>query len=301
MAATAPTTPRPPGGITAGARTDFRLEYKYLAPIHLLPELRAAFCPWLCCDEFAAACPDRQYTVRSIYYDNRRFDCYQEKVEGFTFKRKLRIRGYDRPVPDGRVFLEIKYKNQDYIGKSRAPVRWDRLPAVFDPGRAEVIGVPFEPDSPAAAAVRRFLYHYYRRRMLPVVLIAYEREAFYSRFDRTLRITFDKNVRSRLYPTLGSLYDDRGAKFVTPGQFVLEVKFFGSLPRWVRDIATRFELLRVANSKYARGIDRQRVEKKFLRGVGHRHEIFAAPGHPVTRSPSNRMTGHALETEETQQ
>ncbi|MFO7674856.1 MAG: polyphosphate polymerase domain-containing protein [bacterium] len=266
-----------PAGITAGARTEFRLEYKFLTPMKFLPEIRAAMMPWLRLDDFSASRPDRQYTVRSIYYDNRRFDCYEEKVEGFTAKRKLRIRGYDQPGPDSRVFLEIKYKNQDYIGKSRAPVPWDRLPAVFDPGRA---GAPWKPGSPAEAAARRFLYHYHRRRMLPVVLVAYEREAFYSRFDRTLRITFDKNVRSRLYPDLGSLYVDRGAKFEAPGLFVLEVKFFSSLPRWVRDIATRFDLLRVANSKYALGIECQRVEKKFLRGVGHWGERFPAPARP---------------------
>lgn len=271
------------GGVTAGARTDFRLEYKFIVSMSLLADIRTAMMPWLCCDDFAAACPDRQYTVRSIYYDNRRFNCYEEKVEGFTFKRKLRIRGYDRPGPDSRVFLEIKYKNQDYIGKSRAPVPWARLPAVFDPARAGELGPPFAPGSPAEAATRRFLYHYYRRRMMPVVLVAYEREAFYSRFDRTLRVTFDKNVRSRLYPTLGSLYLDRGAKFVAPDRFVLEVKFFGGLPRWVRDIATRFNLLRVANSKYALGIDCQRVEKKLLRGVGHRHERFADPVRPAAR------------------
>jgi hypothetical protein len=269
-----------PAGVTAGARTDFRLEYKFLTPVSLLPEIRTAMMPWLRYDDFTASRPDRQYTVRSIYYDNRRFDCYEEKLEGFTFKRKLRIRGYDKPGPDSKVFLEIKYKNQDYIGKSRAPVPWDRLPAVFDRGRAGTLGTPWEPGSPAAAAARRFLYHYYRRRMLPVVLVAYEREAFYSRFDRTLRVTFDKNVRSRLYPDLGSLYVDRDAKFEAPGLFVLEVKFFGSLPRWVRDIATRFALHRAANSKYALGIECQRVEKKFLRGVGHRQERFPAPARP---------------------
>ncbi|MFO7637943.1 MAG: polyphosphate polymerase domain-containing protein [bacterium] len=278
---TTPAAPAdPPPGITAGARTAFRLEYKFMTSVKLLPELRAAMLPWLRYDDFTASRPDRQYTVRSIYYDNRRFDCYEEKVEGFTFKRKLRIRGYDQPGPDSKVFLEIKYKNQDYIGKSRAPVPWERLPAVFDTGRVPGLGAPFDPGSPAAAAAHRFLYHYHRRRMLPVVLVAYEREAFYSRFDRTLRITFDKNVRSRLYPELGSLYVDRGARFETPGLFVLEIKFFGSLPRWVRDITTRFDLLRVANSKYALGIDCQRVEKKFLRGVGHRGECFAPTAPP---------------------
>lgn len=278
--------PRPgaPAGINSGARAAHRLEYKFLAPLAIVPELRAALTPWVRLDRFAADRPKRQYTVRSVYYDNRRFDCYEEKLEGFTHKRKLRIRGYDTPGPDSIVFLEIKYKNQDYIGKSRAPVRWDRLGEVFAQAGAgsdheDTKRVGYDLDGTCAGngpradrAVRRFLYHYYRRRMLPSVLVAYEREAFYSRFDSSLRITFDKNVRSRLYPRLGSLYADQGMAYVLPGRFVFEVKFFGSLPRWVRTLATRFELHRVAVSKYALGIECHRVEKKFIRWAGHLRE-----------------------------
>jgi hypothetical protein len=253
-----------------------RLEYKYVVPKSLLDELRQAMKPYVRHDAFCAASPGKEYTVRSIYYDTRRFSCYDEKFDGFRLKKKLRIRGYNQRRPGSVVFLEIKRKQEDFISKSRAPVHWDRLPAVFAGYRA-VAEPPFEPGTPAAEAAGRFLYNYYRRRMLPVVLVAYEREAFTGRFDPMLRLTFDKNVRSRLYPALGTLYEDRDARFLMPGHFVFEVKFYMALPFWVRAVVQGFDLQRLAVSKYAMGIDAHRVEKKQVRGVGHTVEFPLLP------------------------
>ena len=112
-----------------------------------------------------------------------------------------------------------------------------------------------------------------RRRMLPTVLVAYEREAFYSRFDPLLRLTFDRNVRSRIYPELASLYEDREMRFLAPGHFIFEVKFYLHLPRWVGDVVRRFDLQRQAFSKYSTGIEIHRVDQKHLRGAGHTVEF----------------------------
>ncbi|MEO0077959.1 MAG: polyphosphate polymerase domain-containing protein [candidate division WOR-3 bacterium] len=253
-----------------------RLEYKYVVPKSLLPELRAALRPYVCLDGFCAACPAQQYTVRSIYYDNRRLSCYDEKFDGFRLKKKLRIRGYNQPGPDSTVFLEIKRKQEDFISKSRAPVRWDQIEQVFA-GYGRATELPFAPGSAEAEAAGRFLYNYYRRRMMPLVLVAYEREAFFGRFDPRLRLTFDRNIRSRLYPRLAELYVDRDLKFLIPGHFVFEVKFYMTLPQWVRSVVQRFDLQRTAFSKFALGIDVHRVEKKELRNIGHTVEFPDSP------------------------
>ncbi len=253
-----------------------RLEYKYVVPKSLLPELRAALRPYVCLDGFCASCAAKQYTVRSIYYDTRRFGCYDEKFDGFRLKKKLRIRGYNQPGPDSTVFLEIKRKQEDFISKSRAPVRWDRIEQVFA-GYGPASELPFAPGSAEAEAAGRFLYNYYRRRMMPLVLVAYEREAFFGRFDPRLRLTFDRNIRSRLYPRLAELYVDRDLKFLIPGHFVFEVKFYMNLPQWVRGVVQRFDLQRTAFSKFGLGIEVHRVEKKELRNIGHTVEFPDSP------------------------
>lgn len=256
---------RPPG---AG-----RLEYKHIVPKSQADDLRNALKPWVLHDAFCAARPEREYTVRSIYYDNRRFRCYDEKLDGFRLKKKLRIRGYNTEHPDNTVFLEIKRREEDFISKSRAPVLWSRIREVFPGYGVGTSPLPFTPGSREAEAAGRFLYNYYRRRMLPVVLVAYEREAFYGRFDPMLRLTFDKNIRSRLYPELGSLYSDRDTRFLMSGYFVFEVKFYLHLPRWIRDVVRALDLQRVAFSKFATGIEVHCVERKNIRGVGHTVEF----------------------------
>ena len=87
------------------------------------------------------------------------------------------------------------------------------------------------------------------------------------------RLTVDKNVRSRLYPELRSLYSNRDMRFLIPGYFIFEVKFYLHLPRWVRDVVRRFDLQRQAFSKYSTGIEIHRVDQKHLRGAGHTVEF----------------------------
>jgi hypothetical protein len=259
-------------GVPFVARMASRLEYKFIVPNGKLDELRRTIAPYVRLDAFSESRPDKQYTVRSVYYDSRRFECYQEKLEGFTFKKKFRIRGYDQPDDHSLVFLEIKRKREDFIYKSRARVRWSDIGSVFG-GYGAAGRLPFEPGTAEAAAAGRFLYNYYRRRLVPVVLVAYEREAFYSRFEPALRLTFDKSIRSRLFPSLASLYQDRDALFILPGHFIFEVKFYMVLPMWVRATIRKLGLQRMAFSKYGTGIDAWRLEKKLLRGVGHTVEF----------------------------
>jgi hypothetical protein len=274
--------PSPPPGVEVFAKTARRLEYKFIVPKSHAGELRRVLQPWVRLDKHSEKRPGHRYTVRSIYYDNRRFACYEEKVEGFPLKKKFRIRGYNEPEADAPLFLEIKRKYDDYIDKSRARFSWRDIDRIFNgygPSRPNPV---FRPGTADADAAARFLYNYYRRRLLPAVLVTYEREAYQGRFDPTLRITFDSNVRTRLFPRLETLYDDRATRFLMPGHFVLEVKFHRGLPRWVSSILTDFDLTRLACSKYALGIDCWRVEKKLLRGVGHTVEF------PEDRAPLER-------------
>lgn len=297
----APEVSAPPG-VEVFAKTARRLEYKFIVPGPYIDDLRRALRPWVELDKYSARMPERQYTVRSVYYDNRRFACYEEKLEGFTLKKKFRIRGYNQPSPDAAIFLEIKRKYGDFIDKSRARFCWRDIGRVFHGYGTRQADPVFNPGTTDAEAAARFLYNYYRRRLLPTVLVTYEREAYQGRFDPSLRVTFDKNIRTRLYPRLDGLFDDRATQFLLPGRFVLEVKFHRGLPRWVSSVLTRFDLTRLAYSKYALGIDRWRVEKKFLRGVGHTVEFPEDPGPLEHRRQETWLDGVLLAagTERTQ-
>jgi len=73
-----------------------RLEYKFLFPANRVDELREAVRPFVFMDEYAALEKNKEYTVRSIYYDTMRLDDYLDKLAGIKIRKKLRIRGLQR-------------------------------------------------------------------------------------------------------------------------------------------------------------------------------------------------------------
>ncbi|MCK5838303.1 MAG: VTC domain-containing protein, partial [Bacteroidales bacterium] len=103
-----------------------RLELKYLAPVHLLDQIRSDVLIYTDYDKHVLARPDKQYTVRSIYYDTMRLEYYYEKIAGIKRRKKIRIRGYNDPDLNPNciteVFLEIKRKNNNFISKNRSRV-----------------------------------------------------------------------------------------------------------------------------------------------------------------------------------
>jgi hypothetical protein len=85
--------------------------------------------------------------------------------------------------------------------------------------------------------------------------VVYEREAYMGKFDPDLRITFDKNIRTALYPSIHELFDCHRTKYLNSEAFVLEVKYSEKIPSWIFSIVEEFSLKLKAISKYADGID----------------------------------------------
>lgn len=231
---------------------DGRVEHKYLVPNELLDDIRADLRPYVLPDPLGGKQRDGEYTVRSIYYDTPHLECYDTKLDGLKVRRKFRIRGYDQPTDDSIVFLEIKKKYDSFIAKHRSPLLRRHLEEFLaspdlDRYILQTSGAPC-----ARQDAERFLYHYYRKGLLPVVLVVYDREAFLGRFDPSLRLTFDKSLRRAALPTPETLYDDHGLESAMPDASIFEVKFFRqSVPGFVKSIIHRYRLPRLALSKYA--------------------------------------------------
>lgn len=108
-------------------------------------------------------------------------------------------------------------------------------------------------------SLQRFMFHYYRQHLRPVILIIYEREAFLGNHDDTIRITFDKNLRSRIYLKIQSLYDDHELRWSLTSQFILEVKFNDHYPAWLKPVIGSLGLVRQSASKYVISIDTHNI------------------------------------------
>lgn len=222
-------------------------------PNNLLPELRNALRPFMRPDIHATSEGDfPQYTVRSIYFDNLKRHSVFEKIEGIRDRKKLRIRGYDRLREDSFVMAEIKRKISNRIFKNRAPFLYRDIPKVLETGDYE----PYllKKDERTLSDAARFLYNIKRYHMEAVNLIVYRREPYHGIFNPDTRITFDKDIRSRIYPQITELSDDVDFVYPWAGHFIMEIKYFEApMPSWAKSVVWEFDLKAEALSKYVEG------------------------------------------------
>jgi len=224
-----------------------------------MDRLRDMFLPFVNLDKFAEAGEKPQYTVRSIYFDTPKFDFYFEKVEGIKNRKKIRLRGYNEGNSDSTVFLEIKRKYDIPIVKYRAPVSFGDAMEMFGTKRinGQIITDKVFPKGQENS--KRFFYQVLSKNLRPVVLVIYEREAYLSKFDDTVRITIDKNLRSKAYPTLTELYKEERISASLKDHFILEVKFNNYFPTWLNPIIANLSLRKQAASKYCISMDTNNV------------------------------------------
>lgn len=232
-----------------------RYEYKYLVHNSLVDKIRADLLPYMQLDDFAKKHSNGQYTVRSIYYDSPQFDCYTEKHDGVKIRNKYRIRGYDNLLRESVTFLEIKHKHTNCISKSRAPIYYSNVAKSLYTRRMDDYILSFSGNGVEKKDAHKFLYYYYLKKLHPAVLVIYDREAFGGKFDKSLRLTFDKKLRSAIYPSLNELYNEERAKATMNNHFILEVKFYGTLPLWIKTLISKYSLDRRALSKYTMSLE----------------------------------------------
>lgn len=232
-----------------------RYEKKYLVPNHQLEALRKSFLPFLVADSFAGlekyGFPE--YTVRSIYFDSSDKKSINEKIAGVEERKKLRIRGYDNLHGESKVFLEVKRKLGNRIYKNRSLIPFSKTQDFLMFGPDEEVTEILQKKNQYDDAMR-FMYLLKKYNMSPLNLIIYEREAYHGKFNSDLRITFDKNVRSVLYPSISELYNEANHTYIWENHFILEVKYFDApMPGFVKAIIEEFHLQAQALSKYTEG------------------------------------------------
>lgn len=230
-----------------------RYERKYLVPNHKLSDLRSALKPFMRPDINAERKANHpQYTVRSIYFDNTHRTAVVDKIEGIRDRKKLRIRGYDQLNEDSMVFTEIKKKISDRIFKNRAPFLYRDIQKVLQTGDFESFLLKNTENNRNDAS--RFLFNLNRFNMEPVNLIVYNREPYHGIFNSDTRITFDKDIRSRIYPQITELFDNVDFVYPWAGHFIMEIKYFDApMPSWAKRVVWEFDLKAEALSKYVEG------------------------------------------------
>lgn len=244
-----------------------RYEFKYVVHRRLLDNLREMIIPFVEVDKFADACGKNQYTVRSIYFDTPQFDFYFEKIEGIKNRKKVRLRGYNSCNDNPMVFLEIKRKYDIPIMKYRSALIYPEAIEMFKKKRINGFTIQEYGSGESYENASRFFYQVYSKNLRPVVLIVYDREAYLSKFDPSVRITFDKNLRGMAYPHIDDLFDETKLQSAISNYFILEVKFNKHFPMWLSPLLSMYSLKKRSASKYTITMDALKVIKNISKST----------------------------------
>lgn len=212
-----------------------RRELKYRITDAQRAALEAAFGARMVPDEHGES------TICNIYYDTADYRLIRASLEKPAYKEKLRLRSYGVTEPGGEVFLELKKKYKGIVYKRRITLPEDAA-GEFIAGRA-----PLGEHGQIGREIEYFTAFY--APLLPAVHLSCERSAWFSREDRDLRITFDKNIRFRQEDV--SLTLPAGGRRILPeGESLMEIKAAAALPLWLVSELDTLGIYQSTFSKY---------------------------------------------------
>ncbi len=242
-----------------------RVEVKYWIPNEKYEAFRRAAEQYMQLDEYGLT------TICNIYYDTENNDLVSRSLKKPVYKEKLRLRSYGIPANDTIVFAEIKKKFDGVVYKRRAALPLVRAEAFLNSG------IRPEEDSQIIREIAYFRDFYKPKARL---FLAYDREAFFGKYDPELRFTIDRNIRYRendLFLSKG----DSGTCLYPEGGYLLEIKVQDALPLYLTHILTEFRIFPVSFSKYGQ-----------IYSVNSTREVAVKPYNKISAESNER--GYAL-------
>ena len=211
-----------------------RREIKYLISKSQLEYIKQKMSTYMKTDEHGCN------TILSLYYDTPDFRLIRKSLEHPVYKEKLRLRSYGRAKEDTKIFVELKKKYESVVYKRRMEMTEMEAEDYFKHGRKKG-------DSQIFREIDYFLKIYHG--IKPMVLISYEREAFYAKDDHEFRITFDDNIlwRNHNLTLCGEIY---GNKILEPDTVLMEIKAADAIPLWLVKLLSENNIYQTSFSKY---------------------------------------------------
>lgn len=193
------------------------------------------------------------YRVQSVYLDDALCSAYREKEGGVQHRNKFRIRAYNGS--DSFLVLENKEKIDDRIMKSFLQITRADYDAILAGDFSPLLAY----EHPLAREVCAL---HAARRLRPVVIVEYEREAYVHPLSM-VRITFDKavaagtNTLDIFDPKLVSrpIFDRR--------EVILEIKYGEYYPMYLKQLLQN-NGQKLAISKFVQCCDKLKAQHIIL-------------------------------------
>jgi len=242
-----------------------RWELKYVIPEETALGIRDFVRPYLELDEYGVGRPNLSYTIHNLYLDSDDLAIYWGTINGNKNRYKLRLRFYE-DNPTAPIFFEIKRRMNEAILKQRGGVKRPAVESVLAgqlPGPDELVSG----DARQVAAIQGFLRLMLADHAAPTAHVRYEREAWISPFDNSVRVTMDRDVMIAPEFVMRFTAEMDQPTCVFGRLVILELKFSGRFPDWFKELVRVFGLRQGSASKYADGIANQ-GERYFCRTGG---------------------------------
>lgn len=204
-----------------------RFEHKYIVPTVTVPEIREFIKGYTKPDEHG-----QFYNIKNIYLDTNDLKYFSEHLSS-PDRYKLRARSYG---DSNDVSLEVKRKNNGHIIKSRHVIPKKEFVDLLNNG-SNVSFIKLMALDNAK----------------PVLVIDYSREAYNANDNSGARVTFDRDIKYK--PTDSFDFNQAADKQIMPSsETVLELKYSGEMPEFMKKLVKKFKLTKQPMSKYVSSI-----------------------------------------------
>jgi hypothetical protein len=211
-----------------------RVEKKYMLSEILYKKILKSIKNHMSSDEYGLS------TICNIYYDTQSNELIRNSIEKPIYKEKIRLRGYGIPSKKDTVFLEIKKKYNGVVYKRRISLSLQEAVNYLNNG------IKPNKNNQILKEIDYFMDFYSPQ---PKLFLAYDRIAYLDNENPSLRVTFDKNIRSREYD-LSLDKGDYGNPLLDDNFYLMEIKTTGSMPLWLVRNLSDLNIYPTSFSKY---------------------------------------------------
>lgn len=159
-------------------------------------------------------------------------------MKSLFIKKKLRIRSYNKPTLDSSVYVELKKKYDHIVYKKREKIAYKYV----------LNNSFFECAETRIDKEIKYFNDFYDG-LTPKMFLLYEREAYYFKTDKQIRITFDTNIKYRtenvnLLPSISDI------KLLPNNLVLIELKVPFSIPYDLAKYLSSEKIFKTPFSKY---------------------------------------------------
>ena len=206
-----------------------RVEKKYIITEEQLQIVQKAIKDKMLEDEHGRS------TICNIYFDSEQYDLIRHSITKPVYKDKIRLRSYNIPTKDSKIYLEIKRKYDGVVSKRRIETTLSEF---------------YKSEHTANTQVEIELQYYFKHYDLrPTMFLSYERIAYYDKENRDFRLTFDGNIIARDYD-LQIEKGNYGSHILNNDKYIMEVKTLGAMPIWFVKMLDKLQVCPAGFSKY---------------------------------------------------